>query len=220
MSFRRVIQPIACLFLSLPVLVACGTRQSTATPVRPVASVTPITSTATPSTIPLSISPDYWPTHGWRSKTPEEQGMDSELLVNMLGFIQEQDYDMHSVTIVRHGYLILDAAIYPFDHGSKHNIHSCTKSITSALIGIAIEQGYIESVEQPVLSCFPDRMAANLDAHKEAMTLEYLLTMASGLECRDSYRYIWSGLTQMMQTDDWIQFMLDLPMAEPPGSQF
>ena len=108
--------------------------------------------------------------------------MDSELLANMLDFIQEQDYDMHSVTIVRHGYLVMDATIYPFDQGSKHNIHSCTKSITSALVGIAIEQGYIESMEQPVLSFFPDRTVANVDAHKEAMTLEDLLTMASGLK--------------------------------------
>ena len=106
------------------------------------------------------------------------------------------------------------------DQGSKHIIHSCTKSIISALIGIAIEQGYIESVKQPVLSFFPTRTAANLDANKEAMTLEHLLMMASGLECRDSYLYRWRGLNQMRQTDDWVQFMLDLPMAEPSGTRF
>ena len=220
MSFKRVLQPLAFLLLLVPLLVACGTGQSTATPAQPVASASPITSTATPSTIASSTSPDYWPTHGWRSKTPEEQGMDSELLVNMLDFIQEQEYDMHSVTIVRHGYLVMDAAIYPFDQGSKHHMHSSTKSIMSALIGIAIEQGHIESVELPVLSFFPNRTAANIDADKEAMTLKDLLTMASGLDCRDSYLYHWRGLYQMMQTDDWIQFMLDLPMEEPPGTRF
>jgi CubicO group peptidase (beta-lactamase class C family) len=138
----------------------------------------------------------------------------------MLDFIRAQEYGIHSVTIVRHGYLIMDAAIYPFQPGSKHTIHSCTKSITSALIGIAIEQGYIESAEQPVLSFFPNRTAANLDADKEAMTLEDLLTMATGLDCIDSYLYKWRGLEQMLQTDDWTQFILDLPMKEPPGTRF
>jgi hypothetical protein len=52
------------------------------------------------------------------------------------------------------------------------------------------------------------------------MTLEDLLTMATGLDCSDSYLYAWRGLEQMLQTDDWIQFMLDLPMIEPPGTRF
>jgi CubicO group peptidase (beta-lactamase class C family) len=52
------------------------------------------------------------------------------------------------------------------------------------------------------------------------MTLEHVLTMATGLECRDSYLYRWRGLNQMRQSDDWVQFMLDLPMAEPPGTRF
>jgi len=53
----------------------------------------------------------------------------------------------------------------------------------STLVGIAIDKGYIESVGQPVLGCFPERTVANLDANKAAMTLEYLLTMRSGFEC-------------------------------------
>ena len=146
--------------------------------------------------------------------------MDSEKLAKMFDTIQERNYDIHSVTVMRNGYLVADAAIYPYDQGSKHIIHSATKSIISALIGIAIEQGSIKSVNQPVLSFFPGRTAANLDMNKEAMTLEHLLMMTSGLECRDSYLYRWRGIDQMRQTADWVQFMLDLPMAEPPGSRF
>jgi CubicO group peptidase (beta-lactamase class C family) len=146
--------------------------------------------------------------------------MDSEMLAKLFDTIQERNYDIHSVTVIRNGYLVADATIYPFNQGSKHIIHSATKSIISALIGIAIDQGHIESVKQPVLSFFPGRAAANLDANKEAMTLEHLLMMASGLECRDSYLYRWRGISQMRQTDDWVQFILDLPMAEPPGTRF
>ena len=168
----------------------------------------------------MSVPPSYWPTDGWRTSTPEEQGMDSETLAKMFETIQEQEYNIDSVTVIRNGYMVADAAVYPFKPDSRHIIHSCTKSIVSALIGIAIDEGYIESVNQPILDIFSERTVANLDSDKEAMTLEHMLMMASGLECRDSYLYRWRGLREMERSDDWVQFVLDLPMAEPPGSRF
>jgi CubicO group peptidase (beta-lactamase class C family) len=122
--------------------------------------------------------------------------------------------------VVRNGYMVADATIFPFEPGSRHIIYSCTKSVVSALVGIAIEEGYIEGVDQPVLDFFPERAVTNLDADKQAMTLEDVLTMSTGLECRDSYLYRWRGLREMQQSDDWVQFMLDLPMAEEPGTRF
>ncbi len=146
--------------------------------------------------------------------------MDSNLLAETFAAIREQDYAIDSVTIVRNGYLVSDVAIAPFDPNSPHVINSCTKSIVSALVGIAIEKGYIESVEQPVLDFFPEQSVANLDANKKALTIEHVLTMSTGLECRDSYLYRWGGLEQMRQRDNWAQFMLDLPLVEQPGSRF
>jgi len=146
--------------------------------------------------------------------------MDSEMLADMLKTIEEQDYDVDSVMVVRHGYMVVDAAIYPFKPGSRHIVYSCTKSVISALVGIAIDEGYIEGVDQLVLDLFPERTVTNLNADKQAMTLEDVLTMSTGLECRDSYLYRWRGLRQMQQSDDWVQFMLDLPMAEEPGTRF
>ena len=165
-------------------------------------------------------SRSYWPTGGWQITTPEEQGMDSATLADMLGIIDERHYAIDSVAVVRNGYMVLDAAMHPFKPDSKHLIYSCTKSVVSALVGIALDKGHIESVDQPVLGFFPERTAAHLDAGKEAMTLEHVLTMSTGLECRDSYLYRWQGLEQMQESEDWIQFMLDLPMVEEPGTHF
>ena len=159
--------------------------------------------------------PSYWPT-----AIPDEQGMNADLLAGVVDTIKERDYDVDSVTVIRNGYIVLDEYFPPFEPNSMHIIHSCTKSIVSALIGIAIDQGYIEGVDQLVLDLFMERTAANLDADKETMTLEDLLTMSSGLECRDSYLYNWRGLNEMRESDDWVQFMLNLPMAEPPGTRF
>jgi CubicO group peptidase (beta-lactamase class C family) len=179
-----------------------------------------VSATPTLAPTPTPESTTYWPTEGWRTSTPEEQGLDSELLADMLDTIRERNYNIDSVSVIRNGYMVADAYVHPFSSDSKHIIHSCTKSIISSLIGIAIEEGYIESVEKPVLDFFPERTVAHLDANKEAMTLEHVLTMSTGLECRDSYLYRWRGLRQMRQSQDWIQLLLGLPMAEEPGTRF
>lgn len=157
---------------------------------------------------------------GWAIAAPEEQGMDSEVLAAMLAEVEEQSYAIDSVTVIRNGYQVLDASVYPYSTSEQHIIHSCTKSIVSALIGIAIAEGHIASVDIPVLALFPDRDVANVDQRKEQMTLEHLLTMTSGLDCQDSYLYRWAGLNQMRASTDWVQHVLDLPMAAPPGTRF
>lgn len=164
--------------------------------------------------------PDYWPTNGWRAATPESQGMDSALLLEMMEVIWQNDMKIDSVLVVRNGYIVLDAYGYPREESDSPNIFSCSKSVTSALIGVAIDKGDIKGVHQPVLEFFPDRVAKNVDDDKKAMTLENLLTMSSGLECRDNWRYHWRGLEQMKSSPDWVQFMIDLPMAERPGTNF
>ncbi|MFC2052981.1 serine hydrolase domain-containing protein [Chloroflexota bacterium] len=168
----------------------------------------------TPETPPPSSAPS------WPVSTPEEQGLDSEILAAMLAKIEEEDYKIDSVLVVRNGYLVLDAYVHPFRPGDTHNLYSVTKSVLSALIGIVLEQDYIESLDQHVLDFFPDREVKNLDDDKADMTLEHLLTMTSGLECRDSYLYNNRGLEEMHKTDDWIQYVLDLPMETPPGTKF
>ena len=161
-----------------------------------------------------------WPTRGWRTSTPEEQGVDSGVLAAMLEEVQRQGHNIDSVTVIRNGFLVADAAVYPYKQDTKHVIHSCTKSVVSILVGIAIEHGYIEDVQTPVVEFFPDRSIENIDGNKKSMTLENLLTMTSGFDCKDSYLYRWSGLNAMRASDDWVQFMLDLPIAETPGRKF
>jgi CubicO group peptidase (beta-lactamase class C family) len=164
----------------------------------------------------MPIKPDYWPTNGWRTSTPEEQGIDSEQLAELIDYLQEQNgFDIHSLLIIRNGYIVADAYFYPFAPDMLHDLASATKSFMSTLIGIAINQGYIESVEQPVLDFFPERSVANLDANKEAMTLEDLLTMRSGLSCQGE-----STTQEMMASPDWTQFALDQPMTREPGTSY
>ena len=164
--------------------------------------------------------PDYWPTKSWRTATPESQGMDSAVLLNMLEVIWDQDIKIDSVLVVRNGYVVMDAYSYPREERDSPNIRSCSKSVTSALIGIAIDKGHIKGVNQPVLDFFPNRAPENLNDDKKSMTLENLLTMSSGLDCRDNWRYRWRGIKEMKRSSDWVQFMIDLPMDGKPGTKF
>ena len=144
--------------------------------------------------------------------------MDSESLVQMLDHISASDVNIHSLLIIRHGYVVLDAYFYPFAPQTKHDLASVTKSFTATLIGIAIDKGYVKGVEQPVLDLFPGQTIANVDENKKMLTVRDLLTMRSGFECINVPTEL--TLQQMMQSANWVQFTLDLPMAEKPGTSF
>ena len=165
----------------------------------------------------LPPPPAYWPTTGWHHATPEEQGFDSAGLANALLTIRAKHILVHSLLIVRRGEVVVNATFYPYDGITPHDVASVTKSITTTLIGIAIDQGRIR-LDQPVVSFFSDRPIANRDARKERITVRHLLTMSSGLDCtkeRDE-----ATLKEMWTAADWVQFVLDRPVRWEPGSQF
>jgi len=143
--------------------------------------------------------------------------MDSEALTQMVDQIQEEQLPLHSLLIVRNGYLVTEIYGYPYSAGQVHWIASVTKSVIGALIGIAIEQGYIKDVHQPLFSLLPDENVTHLDENKQAITLEDLLTLTAGLDCNENPA---PGEPFMQGSENWVDFMLDLPMAELPGTQF
>jgi CubicO group peptidase (beta-lactamase class C family) len=171
-----------------------------------------------------SMKPDQpkashlWPTNAWPVSTPESQGMDSAPLAQALEFARQREVNVHSLLIVRNGCLVLDACFYPFDRASTHDVASVTKSITSVMVGIAVDQGYLSGAEQTVLSLFPGQPIQIVGEQKRALTLAHLLTMTSGLDCW--FEPAEPTLRQMMRSPDWVPFVLDLPMISKPGSNF
>jgi CubicO group peptidase (beta-lactamase class C family) len=181
----------------------------------------PTSSAANFAGVPSAQNDTPWPTDGWSTSTPDEQGMNSNLLNEMMDKIQEQDVRIDSLLIVRNGHLVFEEyPSYRYENDSRHIIHSCTKSYTSALVGIALHNGYIEGVDSTLLELLPNRTIANLDERKQAITLEHFLTMTSGLEWDewtepyDSYQ---NSLNQVWAASDSVQHVLDLPMAYDPG---
>jgi len=145
--------------------------------------------------------------------------MDSGMLADLVEAVIA-DGGIDSVMVVRNGYAVLDTVVYPIPEDTGHIIHSCTKSITATLIGIAIDRGLLAGVDVPVVEILADAAPATVDELKASMTVEDLLTMSTGLDCRDSYLYDWQGMAEMQASPNWTAHVLGLPMADEPGTRF
>ena len=163
---------------------------------------------------PLQAAPDCWPTSNWRFASPESQGISLGKIEEMENYIENQNLEssIDSILVVRNGYLVYES--YPSGHNENfiHHIYSCTKVFTSALVGIAIEEGYISGINDFVLNYFPNKTFGNMDARKQAITINHLLTMTSGLRWVDQTNFY-----QMQVTSDWVKYILDQPMDYQPG---
>jgi CubicO group peptidase (beta-lactamase class C family) len=139
----------------------------------------------------------------------------------MIEAVNTRGIGADSLMVIRHGYIVSDTYFAPYNPWENHITYSCTKSVVSTLIGIAIDEGYIESdLDQSVLVLFPDWTARNPSEWKSDMTLRDLLMMSAGFDARDSYLYNWEGLDGLHEAHDAIQYMLDLEMDFEPGSRF
>ena len=159
---------------------------------------------------------EYWPTSGWRSSTPEMQGMDSAKLLIADEFIQNRLPDALSLLVVKNGYLVFEKY---YSYGMRERyavVHSVTKSVTSALIGIALEKGYLNSVDQKVVEFFPEYITDELDPRKKEISLKHLLTMSAGFK--------WNDRGPIMRSwyfsPDMGKFAIQLPQENNPGDVF
>jgi CubicO group peptidase (beta-lactamase class C family) len=158
-----------------------------------------------------------WPTKDWTSSTPSAQGMEAVKLNAALAAAQVQSLELHSLLVVRHGFLLMEKYFSTFNRTTSTELYSCTKSFISALTGIAIDKGFIADVSQPVLGFFPGAKFDRMDSRKKSMKIDDLLTMTSGLgwvEGDATYRQMYTS------SRDWAKFVLDIPMAYQPGQRF
>jgi len=216
---RGVAELIAFLVVVPLIVVGCGSDTAsapTATPQpAPVPTGTISASTATPKPPMPTATPEgpaYWPTTAWRTSTPEEQGIDSAALLKTLQHVEDAGINLRSIIVIRNGYVVLEAYNQLVTAEHKVGVYSVTKSVTGALTGIALREGYIKDIQAHVLDYFPGLKVANLDERKKAITIEDLVTMRPGLDCGDDV--IGSG---MQQSDNWVDYTLNLPMASQPG---
>jgi len=166
--------------------------------------------------------PSYWPTTDWQKASPESQGLSSADLSRFLNSIRLAGLPVHSFLLIRNAYLLVDADFFPYDGASVHDVASVTKSVMSLLIGTAIQQGFIQSIDDPISKYLVQYSTLFGGTEKGKITIRNLLTMTSGLKDSPlgSSPIPEALLLETMQQKDWGQYILSLPLEHPPGSHF
>jgi CubicO group peptidase (beta-lactamase class C family) len=163
-------------------------------------------------------SSQSWPTKEWQTSTPEEQGMDSAALAELVDFVGIRRQD--SLLIIRHGKIVVDAYYAPYAPNIRHDLRSVTKSFTGTLTAIAVQEGLLDSVDHPVVDLFADKPISNGDDAKKAITVQTMLDMTSGVDWRERAYTPDETIMRMYQSPDRTEFVLSQPMSDPPGKHF
>jgi CubicO group peptidase (beta-lactamase class C family) len=172
---------------------------------------------AQPTSHPAAtVTRDYWPTAGWRTAAPQDHGIDPQALAKVEEHVAREYTHVRSVLVVRHGYLVYEHYWHGLDAASGHDVRSVTKSVIGALVGIAIAEGKIESLEQTVGELLPAQLPKDADPRLSKVTVRQLLTMTSGLAANDA-----SGFDQaLLKSPDWIRHILGQRLTNDPGFRF
>jgi CubicO group peptidase (beta-lactamase class C family) len=161
---------------------------------------------------------------GWRISTPAAEGMDQAQIKKISAEIDSGRFQgIHSYLVIKNGALVHEAYFDDWGRDSLHVIMSITKSVTSTLVGIAIERGEIPDVEATLPELLPEYADDITDPLARTVNLEHLLTLHSGFdwdETTHSYRDERNTERQMVNSPHWVKFFLDLPMRDQPGTRY
>jgi len=119
---------------------------------------------------------------------------------------------LRTLLIARHGDLLVERRFRGPALDAPANVKSVSKSVLSALVGIAIAEGTIESVDQPIAPFFDRYLASDPDPRKREITVGHLLSMQSGLERTSGTHY-----GRWVSSPDWVRYALTRPMVAEPG---
>tara|TARA_B110000208_G_scaffold134986_1_gene163264 strand:- start:3412 stop:4464 length:1053 start_codon:yes stop_codon:yes gene_type:complete len=119
---------------------------------------------------------------------------------------------LNSLLISHQGQLVVEDYFNGWQGRRPANMKSASKSVISALIGIAIDEGYIESVTVPIVEYFPNHLSLQSSPEKLNITVEDLLTMQSGLKTTSNRNY-----GKWVLSDNWVEFALNQPLVAEPG---
>ncbi|MFL7893835.1 MAG: serine hydrolase domain-containing protein, partial [Anaerolineales bacterium] len=149
----------------------------------------------------------------WPVSTPEEQGLAPELVAELY-YNASQLETVYSLLVFKNGYLVAEDYFNIGAPDLQVNIHSVTKSITSALVGIALEEGCLTSLDQKMMEFFPEFTDRISDPRKNQITLRQMLQMRAG--------YPWEEATaegtELLYSGFRTTNLIDVPLAYDPGS--
>jgi len=155
---------------------------------------------------------------GWQTDHLKSQDIDTSLFYLFFNQLTGQKHKLHSALLIKDGVLVLEEYFNNQQANIPHDLRSTSKSIRSLLVGIAIDKGFIDDVNDPISKYLKQPVPEkNLDSRKEQITIRHLLTMSSGLDCNDWDRKSKGQEDKVYRKRDWLQYTIDLPMVNEPG---
>lgn len=152
----------------------------------------------------------------WNTATIAEAGGSPSLVERGIDRARA-NHRMRSLLVVKDGRLVVEEYFGVGDPDGLHDVRSVTKSVVSALTGIALARGDIHSLDDPAAD-YLGPLVPDLDPEKRAITIRHLLTMTSGLEWDESGGF--GSYTEWIRSRDHLGFLLDKPFEAAPGSRF
>jgi CubicO group peptidase (beta-lactamase class C family) len=170
---------------------------------------------------------------GWPVSAPGEEGLDGDLFAGIAPqFEAWTEANVHAILIARNGRLVYERYFagedqawgrplgrVAYDEGMFHDLRSITKSVTSLLVGIALDRGWLAGLDIPVFDLFPEH-ADLATAETGAITLRHLLTMSAGWAWSEDLPYsdARNSERQMIDAEDPDRYVLARPLVRPPGA--
>ncbi|MEO1054640.1 MAG: serine hydrolase [Bacteroidota bacterium] len=155
---------------------------------------------------------------GWKTNDLKSIAADTLRLSAFFNQIINEEHKLHSILLVKDNQLMLEEYFNGYATDRPHDIRSVSKSIKSLLLGIAIEEGIIDDINDPISKYLKSHTPEkNLDPRKENITIKHLITMSTGLDCNDWDKKSKGQEDKVYKKKDWIQYTLDLPMINKPG---
>jgi CubicO group peptidase (beta-lactamase class C family) len=163
---------------------------------------------------------EYWPTAEWRTCKPEEVGMDSDDLYEVYNYVSRSDFVTEGVVVIRKGYIVGEEYFAGYDQSTRFSSFSVAKSFLSAVVGVAIDSGFIPSLDQLVYTYFDEWQSPETEEQKTRITLRHLLTMRSGLRFTDAQNasIVGTDIEALLASDDYVEYVLALPFIHEPGT--
>lgn len=151
----------------------------------------------------------YWPTDEWRHADPESVGINSGGLAALDAAMVSQFKTINGIVVVRHGHIAYEKYNNNYNENDAHSVASVTKSILSALVGIAIDKGYIDGIGQKVLEFFPEHSPEQKDVVKRHITIEHLLTMTAPFNWQTRGNSF-EPIDRLRRQSDWVAYILKI----------
>lgn len=144
--------------------------------------------------------------------TPEEQGVSSKAISRFLDNIKEKEQELHSLMILRHGFVIAEGWWHPYGSDREHMLFSLTKSFTSIAVGFAISEGLF-ALEDTLASFFPEIKKNKNNGFREIQVRD-LLTLSVG------HGEATMGWDLQQIKGSWVEHFLNIPLEHEPGTRF